>query len=291
MSEERICYNIPFEDALKRNGFIVHECQLIESVLGSGLIALGRANVREYKGEYYRAFFELSTGIERMSKLILAAGYALENGGDLPDDCYHKKFGHDLILLFDEVEKALSNNSIKQEPRRPTDKISESIIKNLNDFSDANTGRYSNFSSMADTSNNNYDPIKNWWNTAGYSILSEHYYGKPIEAQANKLARERKRRVGKMDSCVFNNENGELTLGVYNLTILLEKTKAIQESSQAYTLRIIRWLAYSLFNISAATNDISFFGSMCSSYRYIIPTSKQKSSKYSTNIQNKDIPF
>ena len=276
MSEESIRYNIPLEDALKRNGFIVHECQLIDSVIGNGIIALGRANVREYKGEYYRAFFEVAAGIERISKLILAAGYAMENNGDLPDESYHKKFGHDLIKLLEKVEKTLLNHSIKQEFRRPTDKISESIIKNLNDFSNASTGRYSNFSSMANIAGNNYDPIDNWWKTTGYYILNEHYYGKPTEVQAKKLAAERKSEVGEMDSWVFNDENGELALGVDSLTILLEKTKLIQETSQTYTLRTIRWLAYSLFNISFETNDNSFFGAMCSFYRYIVPDENLK---------------
>lgn len=276
MPVESTCYNIPIEDALKRSGFIVHECQLIDSIVGNGIIALGRANLREYKGEYYRAFFELSIGIERISKLILAAGYAIENNGKLPDDVYYKKFSHDLVKLLDQVERTLSDHSIKQEIKRPADKTSKSIVNNLNEFSDASTGRYSNFSSMANINNNNYDPIKNWWETTGHGILSEHYYGKLAETQAKELARERKEIAGKEDSCVFRDENGELAIGVDNLTILMMKTEVIQNWSQTYTLRIIRWLADSLFNISATTNDTSFFGSMYSFYRYIVPDNNLK---------------
>lgn len=57
------------------------EASLVRYLIGSGATAIGRANYADKMGEYYTAFFGLSVGLERLSKLILVARYAIENRG------------------------------------------------------------------------------------------------------------------------------------------------------------------------------------------------------------------
>lgn len=96
---------------MSRNPCEVHEwhalgreASLVRHLIGSGATAIGRANYADKMGEYYTAFFGLSVGLERLSKLILVAHYAIENQGRMPDERVVRKFGHKLIDLTNEVE-------------------------------------------------------------------------------------------------------------------------------------------------------------------------------------------
>lgn len=48
--------------------FIRQEAMLVRHLVGAGATALGQANYANQKGEFYRAFFELSVGMERLAK-------------------------------------------------------------------------------------------------------------------------------------------------------------------------------------------------------------------------------
>ena len=71
---------------------------LVQQLIGSGATALGRANYAD-KGEYYNAFFGLSTGIERLTKLILVADHAICSGGKFPSHSNIKNYGHKVACL------------------------------------------------------------------------------------------------------------------------------------------------------------------------------------------------
>ena len=60
-----------------------------------GVTALGKANHAQ-KGSYIQALFGLSVGIERVSKLILVAEHATENGGAWLANAELRKKGHEI---------------------------------------------------------------------------------------------------------------------------------------------------------------------------------------------------
>lgn len=106
MSELRDPLGLPDWHAIKR------EVALVRQLIGSGVTSLGRANYADMLGEYYTAFFGLSVGFERLSKLILVADYTIENHGVMPEEKVVRKFGHRLVESMDEVRKTLSRASL-----------------------------------------------------------------------------------------------------------------------------------------------------------------------------------
>ena len=57
------------------------EAALVRHLVGSGVTSLGKASYGNKIGEYYTAFFGLSTGLERLAKLILVVDHVIINNG------------------------------------------------------------------------------------------------------------------------------------------------------------------------------------------------------------------
>lgn len=79
------------------------ECELTSALLKSGLHSLRRASIW-YKGNYYRAFFELSIALERLLKIIIIMKYRRENAGEFPTINDENIVGHKLIDLWSKAE-------------------------------------------------------------------------------------------------------------------------------------------------------------------------------------------
>jgi len=86
------------------------EANLVSQLIGVGVTALGKATYASGMGEYYTAFFGLSIGIERLSKLVLIANHVLRSNGQLPDKTTVRQFGHNLVKLLDEVERVADSH-------------------------------------------------------------------------------------------------------------------------------------------------------------------------------------
>lgn len=78
---------------------MLEECELTSALLKSGLHSLRRADMGD-KGNYYRAFFELSIAIERLLKIIIIMKYRRENEGEFPTITAEDIVGHKLIELW-----------------------------------------------------------------------------------------------------------------------------------------------------------------------------------------------
>ena len=154
-----------------RWGALRREAMLVQQLIGSGATALGRANYAD-KGEYYNAFFGLSTGIERLTKLILVADHAICSGGKFPSHSNIKNYGHKLHALTKNVQGISSKHQLDLNYVRPTDDISSAIIDCLDAFADANRGRYANFQSLGDPSlGEEFEPIRKYWVKVAEPIL------------------------------------------------------------------------------------------------------------------------
>ena len=160
-------------DSPKRRA-LLREAALIRQLLGSGVTALGRADYAEI-GEYYIAFFGLSTGLERLAKLIVVADYAISNGGQFPKQALVCNYGHNLKQLADAVDQLAQKQKLNLDYPRPATVISAKMIECLHAFADANRGRYANFATLGDPNLGAEEPIKKWWNEVAELILKEHY--------------------------------------------------------------------------------------------------------------------
>lgn len=139
--------------------FIRQEAMLVRHLVGAGATALGQANYANKKGEYYRAFFELSVGMERFAKLILVVDYALTHQGVMPDEKHVRTFGHDLKSLFSAVETVAAARNLKLKFPRPIDAVAAAIVENLDAFADARRGRYANFAGLGNPQSGQHEPI------------------------------------------------------------------------------------------------------------------------------------
>ncbi len=147
-------WNIPEWHAIGR------ETSLVRHLLGSGVTALGRANYANTIGEYYTAFFGLSVGLERLTKLILVADYAISHAGLMPEERVFRKFGHKLIDLTNAANVTAQNHTLALAYSRPITVVSAKMIECLDGFADASRGRYANLATLGDPSLHLEEPIQ-----------------------------------------------------------------------------------------------------------------------------------
>lgn len=223
--------------------FVRQEAMLVRHLIGAGATALGQANYANKKGEYYRAFFELSVGMERLAKLILVGDYALSNGGALPDESYVRRYGHLLGKLFSEVERVSSDHALSLNYQRPTDPVATAIIANLDAFADAKRGRYANFNAIGDPKNDQHEPIAKWWAEVAEAILKQRYYGQKIQQTVEGNARIVSAIYGGNAAVLHTTETRDVVDDLELSSRRTGQTKLVQKWSRYHALTIARWLA------------------------------------------------
>ena len=240
---------------------LLREAALIRQLLGSGVTALGRADYVEI-GEYYTAFFGLSTGLERLAKLIVVADHAISNGGQFPKPALVSDYGHNLKRLVDRVDQIAQEQKLNLDYPRPSTVISAKMIECLDAFAAANRGRYANFATLGDPDLGPEEPIKKWWNEVAQLILKEHY-DKKTEERDNMQAKT----VEQMLSLAIVhqiNETGDIIEDVWSGSIRSMQADVVQRYGRYYALTIVRWLAdlFSKLAIQAcrAHENNAFFG-------------------------------
>ena len=222
--------------------FIWLEAMLIRSVFGSGVTALREASCgKDGNGNYYVALFGMSTGIERLAKLILVIDYILNSNGKMPESKFLQRKGHKiayLIKCIKNISNGISSDIIYPYPKNI---VTESIILNLDSFSGLNH-KYTNLDVIGDTSNYINEPIKRWRLDVGEKILQLYYDGTPNEDNVNALAAERKYSKLENDYPIFHNEMGDEIITEWDSFIYQEKVKVIQQQGQLNALKIMRWM-------------------------------------------------
>ncbi|HPL63063.1 MAG TPA: hypothetical protein PK587_04775 [Syntrophales bacterium] len=149
--------------------------------LAIGVTILGKANYAEI-AYYGQAFFALSTGFERASKLIIAIDYSLVNGGEFPPNKIIRSYKHDLSALLIKADEIAGRHHVKR--RLPDSVIHKNIITLLTQFAD-NITRYYNLDLITGDPKTieQVDPIAAWFDQVilpiAYSGASRHSI--PIE--------------------------------------------------------------------------------------------------------------
>ncbi|RJS94162.1 hypothetical protein D3260_06275 [Salinisphaera sp. Q1T1-3] len=237
-------WDIPDWHALGR------EASLVRHLIGSGATALGKANYADRVGDYYTAFFGLSVGIERLSKLILVAEFAIKNSGKMPDQKKIKKFGHNLIALIERVEDIQLANDLSIRYQKPRNETTQRMLQCLDAFADARRGRYANFASLGDPNLSDEDPVSKWWSEVAESILSKHYYGKRPQERVESNAEFIDSMISPFTSVHHTDETGNLLHDVKSASIRTGQTEIVQKYGRFYVLTIIRWLSDVLSKIA-----------------------------------------
>lgn len=240
------------------------EASLVRHLIGSGATAIGRANYADRMGEYYTAFFGLSVGLERLSKLILVAHYAIENQGRMPDEQVVRKFGHKLIDLTNEVENISEKMQLSLRYSRPTQEIPHKILECLDSFADARRGRYANFASLGNPSLTGDEPINKWWGEVAECILERYYYGKTAQSRLEDNAELTDAIMSRFTMVIHTDESGNSMRDVKSAAIRTGQNVIVQKWGRYHSLVIARWLATvlsELSHIACYKHDIvGFFG-------------------------------
>lgn len=259
------------------------EASLVRHLIGSGATAIGKANYADKMGEYYTAFFGLSVGLERVSKLILVAHYAIENNGKMPDEKVVRKFGHKLIDLANEVESISDKMQLSLRYSRPTQEIPQKILECLDSFSDARRGRYANFASLDSPNLSADEPINKWWGEVAECILKKHYYGKAAQKRVESRAELIDSIITPFTMVIQTNESGRTMQDVESASIRTGQNVVVQKWARYHSLAIARWLSTvlsELSHIACYTHGIDgFFGLEEYFYSYTVDDSFLKTRK------------
>ena len=152
---------------------IAHEASLAAEHIGIGATAIGKANYAE-PAYYAQAFFALTTGFERASKLALVIDYALENRGDFPANRVLRGYGHDLSALLNKVNEIAKGR--KLDTQLPRTDIHKGMIKVLSYFATNITGYYNlDYVTENPRTKGEDDPVKSWFELVIIPIFKKHH--------------------------------------------------------------------------------------------------------------------
>ena len=149
-----------------------------EASMASMSIGIGLTHIRKYDfvqpGFFYSSLYSITTGIERLMKLILIYRYRVENSDKFPDNGQLKAFGHKISDLFNLSLSINSDFGFKnEEDIYKKDTLSGIILNFLSDF--ANQARYYNLDTLTGRQQNNKEPMKRWDEEVNSVILKRHY--------------------------------------------------------------------------------------------------------------------
>jgi hypothetical protein len=176
--------------------------------------------------------------MERLMKLILIYDYRIENNSQFPGNSYLKKFGHNILGLF-EKSKAIADKHNLQALYAPIvqDEVCMKILIFLNDF--AVRTRYYNLDVLTGTVKHTADPLKDWEESINSLIISRHYrpnkkYDELVDAISS---------VHTNISFFFHDYSGNTVTTMRDLFGKGHQTETCRKYSMLYTFKIIRFLS------------------------------------------------
>lgn len=228
---------------------LTREAGLCAEHMAIGATAIGRANYAEH-AFYGQAFFSLSIGLERSSKLALVVNHAIDHGGTFPKTEEIRRYRHglrELLTAADRIAEAI--NTIPMQERLPQSPIHVAIIDILHDFA-SNITRYYNINVVTADPNvqRHSDPIRAWFERVTLPVLADHY--RPHHRRRH----ERNARI--LDDLIsghsfvfYHNETGELLDTVYQTAMQLAITEFAKPFERLHVLQLVRFLARLLMKL------------------------------------------
>jgi hypothetical protein len=222
--------------------------------LASGATILGKANYAHH-AHYEQAFFALSIGIERATKLALLVDRAIDGRGVFPSSGELRAYGHNLAKLLERADEIALRRGLDAEARLPRTKIHEGIIAVLTDFAN-NITRYYNLDLVTGDPRaaNRSDPIHAWFDAVIAPVLEIHY---------KSHHRERHHRNAKLASALledvsfvsFHSERGEALNTIYAASMQTGASEFSKPFVRMYVMQISRFLAGLLSSLGYAAHE------------------------------------
>lgn len=237
--------------ALKR------ECILVRGLLGSGITAIGKATSNYLEG-YYLAFFNLSIGIERLSKLVLIVDSKIINN-EFPSGKIMKGYSHNINSLLEEVYIIAKRHDLQLLYPNKINIISDAIISSLNHFADAQKGRYANIHALEkNNSNTEFEPIRRWSEGVDRLILDAHWQNTARSKGSNNIATKIADQLSDSWLVMSVNESGD-TMNLEDIFQRFGSNKVLFKYRVYYTLLIVRSVS-EIFNKLSEKNYDEFCG-------------------------------
>ena len=222
---------------------IQREAALAAEHLATGVSALSNANYAS-PGCYSQAFFALTIGMERASKLALIVHHAIMNCGAFPSEKAIRQYGHNLRHILDEVDRLASTlASDADNIRLPREPIHAHIIDILSAFA-KNVTRYYNVDVITKGKHSVRagDPIADWYERVILGVFKDH-----VSKQRKAKIRENAEMVHAMTSgtvCVLmTSESGREIDSVFEASYRTGIQDAAAPYTRMYVLQVCRFLA------------------------------------------------
>jgi hypothetical protein len=220
---------------------IAREAAVAAEHLASGATILGKANYAHH-AHYEQAFFALTTGIERSTKLAFVIDHALESAGTFPTNAQLRSYGHNLRSLLDQADAIAERRGLTGNSRLPRTNIHEGIITVLTDFAN-NITRYYNLDFITGDARafQRNDPTKDWFRLVVTPILAKHY---------DRSHQERHRHNAEIISSMMQDfttvfhfsEEGDTLETVYSASLQTGTTEFAKPYARMYVMQIARFL-------------------------------------------------
>ena len=206
--------------------------------LAFGTTILGRANYAQI-AYYTQAFFALSTGFERCTKLAILLDHALDHDGDFPSTQQLRGHGHNLEKLFDQIESIVKCRGL--EINRPSSAIHTGILTTLSDFA-RNFTRYYNLDVLTGDARvaMRDDPIADWHNSVTEPVIAAHV-SQLRRDQIDANARAVEDLTGACALVLHHAETGEEIDDVYSGSVRTGLTDASKPWERVYVLQLARF--------------------------------------------------
>ena len=228
---------------------LAHEASLAAEHIGIGATAIGKANYAE-PAYYAQAFFALTTGFERASKLALVIDYVLENKGDFPANRVLRGYGHDLSALLNKVNEIAEGR--KLDTQLPCTDIHKGIIKVLSYFA-TNVTRYYNLNYVTENprTKGEEDPVKSWFELVTIPILKKYQ----TQRQRNKInsnAQLINELIGDHTIVMHHAESGAELNTLYEASLQTGIIDFAKPYTRMYVLQIARFIGNVLSELGYA---------------------------------------
>lgn len=137
---------------------LVQECNLAKAALLGGLTAFSNVDV-DKPGSLYSAFFQTSTGLERLMKVTIIVDYKMKHNLANPTNEQLKQTGHDLLILYDKCAMLAVEQSLDITQWFGAGTIEHDTLAFLSDFS--KRSRYYNLDAISG-GRTATDPLAQW---------------------------------------------------------------------------------------------------------------------------------
>ena len=221
--------------------------------MGIGATAIGRANYAE-TAHYYQAFFALSVGLERASKLVIVLDHIQNNDGQFPENREVREMEHNLARLLQHVDKVAKRLPDSRATRLPDSGIHGAIVGILRDF-DNNLNRYYNLDVLTGGSGAGapVDPVHTWHESITLPILTEHYSPRRRPKDAGKAA-VIEAVLGESMLVRYSSESGVPITSAGQGALATAEIRFAAPFARMYVLQLCRFLAESISALTPLRN-------------------------------------